>query len=275
MPKTVKMRFYTYKNNESAIISPSAVVSQTLLNAQFLQTVTIVDMFPLVASKYINVKANDIVPAGKYEVFQDKNTNYYIKASKIINDASSPFGRIPTTAAGNIYIPRVMGTSNINGNVNTNITEVFEFYINPQHLTPSYRKLQTEIRTRGGWEVQHWGNALTEVRVQGKSGGLHKIVEGGTARLLTANETVTDSTAWQKLDKLKSIYDNDQSVPNQTTQTLLGMNYYNKFFIGYFVDFTGPEADAMQPYMIDYTFTFKVQDEKIISAAGTGGTINL
>jgi hypothetical protein len=141
---------------------------------------------------------------------------------------------------------------------NAAVPNVFEFYLDPQHITPTYRKLQTEIRTRGGWEIQHWGDALTEVRVEGKSGGLHKFTHG---TILGKEDDVTTSIAWQRLNQLKALYDSDHRVKNQKDTILLGMNYYDKYFIGYFTDFTGPIASSENPYIVDFSFTFKVQEE--------------
>jgi len=132
------------------------------------------------------------------------------------------------------------------------IPDVFEFYVNPEKITPMYKKLVTEIRTRGGWDVQHWGEALPEIRVQGRSGGMHNIEKG---------KDVMQSTAWKRLMQLKKLYDTDHSITNKPEEFLLGFNFYDKFFIGYFTDFVGPEADRDHPYIVNYSFTFKVQQE--------------
>ncbi len=146
------------------------------------------------------------------------------------------------------------------------VTQIFEFYVNPNHITPSYRKLVTEVRTRGGWEIQHWGEALTEVRVQGKSGGLNRV---GTSFKLKPDQTIMDSTAWQRLQELRSIYEEDHKLVNQVPSKLLGFNYLDRFYIGYFTEFTGPEADADIPYLVTYSFVFKVQSERKISSSKT------
>jgi len=144
--------------------------------------------------------------------------------------------------------------------------DIFEFYVNPEHITPTYKKLVTEIRTRGGYEVQHWGNALTDIRVQGKSGGLHRVINrpikpGNLGETLQGDESIMDSSAWKRLMQLKRLYDFDHVVKNQQSPNVLGMNYHNSFFIGYFTDFTGPEADAKTPYLVNYSFSFRVQKE--------------
>jgi hypothetical protein len=39
------------------------------------------------------------------------------------------------------------------------------------------------------------------------------------------------------------------------------MNYYDDFYIGYFKDFAGPSADSQTPFIINYSFTFKVTEK--------------
>lgn len=154
----------------------------------------------------------------------------------------------------------------------SSIPNLFEFYLDPQHITPQYRKLQTEIRTRGGWEIQHWGEALTEVRVQGRSGGMHQLSPG---KPLGKDDDVTQSLAWTRLNQLKTLYDVDHNVKNQADTVLLGMNYYDRYFIGYFTDFSGPEASSENPYIVEFSFTFKVQQELSVATATANGLINI
>jgi hypothetical protein len=178
--------------------------------------------------------------------------------------------------------------------------DVFEFYVNPQRLNLNYQKKVTEIRTRGGWEIQHWGDELTEIRVEGKSGGTHRkgilkninrdttvsALEQESSRQqsdsgdgLRNNEDVTHSLAWQRLLALKKLYDIDHAVRNQEELTLLGIAVYDSFYVGYFTNFTGPNHDANDPYQFSYGFTFKVLYETNVStfnpsvkAAVTAGT---
>jgi hypothetical protein len=164
------------------------------------------------------------------------------------------------------------------------VPAAFEFYVNPHHITPSYRKLTTEVRTRGAWEIQHWGNALTEIRVQGKTGGVNRNRTrplnpgqyGADSQTLGPGEDITTSPAWQRLNQLKQLYETDHNLKNQEDAILLGMNYYDRFYIGYFTEFTGPEADAQSPYLMTFAFTFKVQEESSLAAAiqfTLGGTL--
>jgi hypothetical protein len=45
-----------------------------------------------------------------------------------------------------------------------------EMYINPQSLSIVERKLVKETRTKGGYIVQYWGEALPEISIQGTTG---------------------------------------------------------------------------------------------------------
>lgn len=137
----------------------------------------------------------------------------------------------------------------------------FTFYLNPSHITPSYKKLITESRTAGGWNVQQWGNGLAELRVQGQSGGMHK-TDGGEY-----TSDITQSAAWKKLKELKNLYRYNNSI--YANPVTLGMNYFDTFYIGYFTDFTGPEGDANSPYLVNYGFSFKVTDEFSLAQAAS------
>ncbi len=45
-----------------------------------------------------------------------------------------------------------------------------EMYINPQSLTIVERKLTKETRTKGGYVIQYWGEALPEIDINGTTG---------------------------------------------------------------------------------------------------------
>lgn len=198
-----------------------------------------------------NIQGLDI-PAGQIDIVkqvsQDSDGHYYVNAP-VSGGSKKVYIRDPQKSTED------------------DIPSVFEFYVNPQNIQTNYRKIQTEVRTRGGWEVQHWGDQLTEVRVSGKSGGLHRDISknvnpGAVGQTLSRTQNVTESTAWKRLTQLKRLYDNDHArKTGDTDRILLGMNYFDRFFIGYFVEFQGPNATAENPFIVDYSFTFKVQRE--------------
>lgn len=135
--------------------------------------------------------------------------------------------------------------------------EAYVFHVNPDRVTPSYSKLQTEVRTLGGWEVQHWGNQLTTLKVDGKTGSMASSTDRGNTKLSEA-PSIYESTAWKKLVSLRKLYESDQNRRNRAVDYLLGLTYYDGLYVGYFTDFTGPVADKDQPYLMTYSFTFKV-----------------
>ncbi|MCK9471496.1 MAG: hypothetical protein M0Q88_07075 [Bacilli bacterium] len=138
--------------------------------------------------------------------------------------------------------------------------KVFEFHLNPESFKPDFKKLVTEIRTRGGWEIQHWGEALTDITVSGRSGAMIKKLVNGQEVPLTDNDYVEDSIAWKKLTELSSLYKRDHLIKNKPTEYLLGLSVYDNFYIGYFTSFTGPVVEAERPYIVSYSFSFKVQN---------------
>jgi len=150
--------------------------------------------------------------------------------------------------------------------------EVFEFYVNPKHIEPVYKKLITKVKTLAGWEVVHWGAELTQIRVSGQSGGLHRIIGDPTRphQVLSDDEDITMSTAWQRLNQLKAIYDKDHAgIGAEQSTTTLGLSFFDRFYVGFFEDFTGPIADAEKPYLVDYAFTFTVEKEYDVNSLPT------
>jgi hypothetical protein len=146
-------------------------------------------------------------------------------------------------------------------NINNSVKEIFRFYVNPIRVTPTHKKIVTQIRTRGGWEIQHWGNDLTELRVECITGGMNfRTTVKNNSDALLKSETIMNSYAWKKVTDLRTLYDQDHKERNVAIKTLLGLTYYDAFYVGYFTDFTGPVADAEKPYIMTFSFTFKVQD---------------
>jgi len=207
--------------------------------------------------------------------FDSDNTNNISKKIFITDDNFTPSENIQNSGGwyevfyngedsyikfrGSIYyIPK---TSTDLSSLNSQ--EIYEFYVKPDRITPSFKKLQTVIRTLGGWETQHWGNQLVELSVEGKTGGLHLVTKEGSTgekRVLNSQEGIMDSIAWKKLVSLRKIYEEDQNRRNKQAEYLLGLSYLDGLYIGYFIDFTGPIPEADKPYIMNYRFSFKVQE---------------
>ena len=137
------------------------------------------------------------------------------------------------------------------------VKDIFEFYVSPQRIEPTWEKLQTEVRTRGGWEIQHWGTRLTEVQVTCKTGGMNKI----DGEFMDLSQDITQSDAWKRVSKLRQIFLEDHARRNTQSSYKLGMYYMDKMFIGFFTRFSGPTLDVEKPYILDFSFAFKVEVE--------------
>lgn len=193
-----------------------------------------------------NYSIEDVSEVNQHSVYSDDVKNIkYIVLNSLHHGAKK------------LYIPPVASflysTADV---VVTPKKKMFVFNLNPSHVTPSYRKVISEIKTRGGYEIQHWGNTLTEIKVVGRSRGLipHSIDP-------IQNADITLSQAWQKLMDLKDLYTASNSNPNVESSTVLSLTYFDTMYLGYFTDFVGPEADAEAPYLVNYSFSFKVIDE--------------
>lgn len=167
------------------------------------------------------------------------------------------------------YIPHTVTA------ITSPIQEIFKFHINPIRVTPSNRKINNEIRTRGGWEIQHWGNELTDLKIEAATGAMTSTSSTKSVdTILTSTQSIIDSYAWRKVADLRSIYENDHKNRNTAVKNLLGITYYDSFLIGYFTNFDGPIADADKPYIMYFSFGFKVQQSIYLNNTNILSNIN-
>lgn len=146
------------------------------------------------------------------------------------------------------------------------VPRTFDFYVNPQRIAFNKQKLITEVRTRGGWDIQHWGEKLTEITVEGITGGLHRDITrssspGEKGESLQDGESIDKSSAWQSLRILRSIYEVDHGKTRSKQLYKLGFSIFEDFYIGYFQNFNGPEIVVDRPYLMTYSFVFKVEEQ--------------
>ena len=259
MPQRVPIKIFRLEQTQSGVFDQAATryaqgVSQTDIVTQSDGTETInLQQTP------VNQPLADAVGS---QVYSDQGGKYVV-----LNGAEKLYLRTTATPMPNP----------------TSAAQVFEFYVNPQRLSPKYQKIQTEIRTRGGWEIQHWGEALTELTVEGVSGGTHRrstvavnrdpALRDLTGVQSTGNkqdgildwESITNTEAWQRLTQLKQLYNMDHTVRNQEQLTLLGIAVYDTFYVGYFTQFSGPNHDAEKQYQFSYSFTLKILYETTVS----------
>lgn len=237
---TFNKEILAQKNNSDYLIGVDTrdIITRVVSNSTLL--------IPFVQQIYItsqNFPSVDNIPSSVegYYTVKERNNDFYI-----------------TLNSKNYYIynPTVNTQSSLldQGGV------AYTFYVNPDRITPIYQKLQTEVRTLGGWEVQHWGNQLVELRVDGKTGGMHTKIVNGIKVKLGPNDSIMDSEGWKKLVQLRRIYERDQARRNKQPTSLLALNYLDGLYVGYFTSFTGPVAEMEKPYLMIFNFTFKVQE---------------
>jgi hypothetical protein len=274
----IPIRIYkvtSFNNSNDTEVASSVTSQDTVVNATFsyLQGVTSYDIQYYGSNAGVSPNINDTSVIGTIRLTADN------VPSNIATDYTKPFTvKVDANAMLYVIIAQrkyyIINTANSTDYTTINVSDFFEFYVNPQHIVPSYKKLNTEIRTRGGWEIQHFGENLTELTVKGKTGGLQRnsalpinpgnrtsATKGIVAQTLSKYQSITQSTAWIKLNQLKALYHADHSIANTTSDFKIGFNYYDVFYIGYFTEFTGPEADADSPFLMDYSFSLKVEAE--------------
>ena len=260
MPQRVPIKIFRLEQNASGVLDAAPT--------RYAQGVTLSNVqTDSDGTEYVNLSQTPVgqplALSGRSRVYSDSAGKYVILAG-----------------AEKLYIAADVGQK-----PNASIPQVFEFYVNPQRLSPTYQKIQTEIRTRGGWEIQHWGDALTELHVEGVSGGTHRrstvninrdpnarahSLAVGSGDGLLEEESITTTTAWSRLTQLRQLYDMDHAVRNQEQLTLLGISVYDMFYVGYFTQFTGPNHEAEKPYQFSYSFTLKILYETNVSSLSPG-----
>ena len=184
-----------------------------------------------------------------YEFYINKETGWDVLLLVTINSE-------------NYYIKRTQ----LDEGVLDPVPDQFEFYVNPQRLQINKEKLVSEVRTRGGWDVQHWGEKLTTITVDGITGGLHRDIAksskpGEIGQTIDKDKGIDSSTAWKKLRILNAIYDADHGKTPAKKLYRLAFSIFEDYYIGYFSNFTGPEIVADKPYLMTFSFVFKVEEK--------------
>ncbi len=159
----------------------------------------------------------------------------------------------------------------------------FVFYRNPDHWNEAWNKNKTKMKSRVGWEFQHWGNDIMVISVQGKTGGMlesepyqavteentgvvgasrtylkNKFIKPPPASISKKQIAITKTEAYRKLSELKALYKEDHDDRNAEDILLLGLYYRDTVYVGHFDSFTFDE-DKDQPYLFDYSFKFSVE----------------
>lgn len=143
------------------------------------------------------------------------------------------------------------------------------FKVNPTNISLQKRKLFTKLRTKGGFEFQHWGPDIGEISVEGTTGNIipqglvfrsTKGLQGLTVNLNQEKPTVENSPLLAAFRKLETTYDEDQSESKITQRKRLALEYRGRVFVGHFSEFSYNERGD-RPFQLYYKFTFLVHYE--------------
>jgi len=175
---------------------------------------------------------------------------------------------------------------------------IVEMYINPRQIGYSYSKEITETRTKGGYLIQYWGEALTTLNIQGTTGtsgieginvlydiyrneqlafdpyALHmaavqKESASGLADLFGADSALSGLMGGGG-DVVSSLFGMAESAVSSSTQpppslaalaSTVEMYWSGEVYRGYFKAFTVTES-ADKLGMFDYTIEFKVTQKR-------------
>ena len=215
-------------------------------------------------------KANFIDSSGIPDtaLIHDIPVSYYAQSSIFLDEATGTNTEVNMTSLV-VFIegtPYFIKRTQVDEDALDPVPDQFEFYVNPQRIQINKEKLISEVRTRGGWDVQHWGEKLTTITVDGITGGLHRDISksakpGEIGQTIDKDKGIDSSTAWKKLRILNSFYDNDHGKTPAKKLFRLAFSIFEDYYIGYFSNFTGPEIVADKPYLMTFSFIFKVEEK--------------
>ena len=256
----IPFRIYTFRN--PGLVLPEGSTGQEVGAWRYIQGKTEEDIQPIIGT--IPENAVGQIPLATTNFLATVSGESLINPLIVYtNDPGYPAALTITVENTIFFIPR----TRLDDTVALQAPPVFEFYVNPQRISFNHQKIISEVRTRGGWDVQHWGEKLTEITVEGITGGLHRdgtrsLKPGGYGQSLKPTEDIRDSSAWQRLRTLRLIYDTDHSILATNKRNYkLGFSIYEDFYTGYFQSFNGPEISSDKPYLITFSFTFKVEEK--------------
>jgi hypothetical protein len=154
-----------------------------------------------------------------------------------------------------------------------------EMYINPQNFNVKSSKNWSEVRTKGGFVVQLWGEALDVITISGSTGSASiegiNILENiyrseqtsfastnaalrakleGSLNSLLAN-SLSQTQFGREVNKWLNLNASTRPTP-ASLATAMELIYMGVVYKGFFVDFSVTEQ-ASQPGIFDYNMTFK------------------
>jgi len=151
-------------------------------------------------------------------------------------------------------------------------TAIFTFKVNPQNINIQKRKLFTKIRTRGGFEFQHWGADIGEITIRGTTGNIRPtgITFQRTQTVIGSipiprdesqePRTVENTQLYSTFRALEDVYDNDQNDSAIKDKKRIALEYRDRIFVGHFANFSY-EEDGERPFQLSYNLNFLVHYE--------------
>jgi hypothetical protein len=165
---------------------------------------------------------------------------------------------------------------------------IFTFKVNPTHITLQKRKLQTKIRTKGGFVFQQWGPDISEIALEGTTGNITPsgisfrqtnipgIGEIPLPHDLSSDIPTEDNSPMLKaFRQLETLYDDDQNEEANQRGRRIALEYRGRIYVGHLSDFFYEERGE-RPFQLYYRLTFLVHFEATsTSSAETTATTNL
>lgn len=209
-------------------------------------------------------------PGNVYDVFRDGKLRYIVRGDK-----DTPENRFYITDPKLGLSDAELSTAG----------KPFKFFINPQNITVTKNKLVTELRTRRGYEIQHWGPQISEISWTGivplmrfpvagrpaipttsgpqstvfTSDG-YKVTESGISRKENTELDITQTEGYRFFQELQDLYDRDQNFETSgDRQKVLALKYRRNIYIGYLRSFSWTEASD-KPRILNYSITYRVQE---------------
>jgi len=155
---------------------------------------------------------------------------------------------------------------------------VVEMYINPQNFTISSKKQITEVRTKGGYIMQYWGEMLDDIKISGTTGSSgieginvlrniyrseHKTFSSTNNVISTQlggglNSILANASSQSEFSREVGKWLNLNASVRPTLASLadgISMIFQGTVYKGYFKSFTVIER-AEQPGLFDYDMSF-------------------
>ena len=144
---------------------------------------------------------------------------------------------------------------------NTEAKAYFIFHINPRNLHITKSKLITKIRTRGGFEFQHWGPDISIIAFGGTTGNVTPTPpESAKSMIDIPNPSEDNSEAYKIFKDFEILYEEDQTQQELGFMQMLGLEYRGNIFVGHLRNF-GYEEVGEKPFQFEYRAEFAVEYE--------------